>query len=192
MEVTQPTSSNVAQRKRAKSCSKVVKKGQRRKAGENHVSIHHAKNSVGKKGSWLTKPRSGETDDQGRRTTKKRCKRFRTNRPLSLDTTRTIQKPSHPTICWCRGNVFIELLPSNHAEVDTHTDWCEGFVKYAVGTVSGATIYIQIYINIGSGIQKLMGGVRRQHWDRISPLSFFENKGIKLITQKEGVSVAIH
>jgi hypothetical protein len=53
-------------------------------------------------------------------------------------------------------------------------------------------IYIQIYINIGSGIQKLMGDVRRQHGDRISPLSFFENKGIKLITEKEGVSVAIH
>jgi hypothetical protein len=31
------------------------------KRGENHVSIRHAKNSVGKKGSWLTDSRSGET-----------------------------------------------------------------------------------------------------------------------------------
>jgi hypothetical protein len=49
------------------------------------VSIRHAKNSVGKKGSWLTEPQSGETTDQGGRTTKKRCKRFNILMSCALD-----------------------------------------------------------------------------------------------------------
>jgi hypothetical protein len=40
------------------------------------VGIRHAKNSVGKEGSWLTESRSGETADQGGRTAKKHYKRF--------------------------------------------------------------------------------------------------------------------
>jgi hypothetical protein len=53
-------------------------------------------------------------------------------------------------------------------------------MKYAVGTGSGDTIYIQTYINTGSGIQKLMGGVHRQHGDIISPLSFFKIRELSL------------
>jgi hypothetical protein len=40
------------------------------------VSIRHARNSVGKKGNWLTESRSGEAADQGGRTTKKRSRRI--------------------------------------------------------------------------------------------------------------------
>jgi hypothetical protein len=52
-------------------------------------------------------------------------------------------------------------------------------VKYAVEMGSGAVIYIPSFIKIGSGILKLMRGdsqTHRQHEDRISLLSFFQNK----------------
>jgi hypothetical protein len=49
-------------------------------------------------------------------------------------------------------------------------------MKYAIGT------YIQSYINIGSSIQMLTGGIHRQNGDRISHLLIFQNKGIKLTT----------
>jgi hypothetical protein len=35
---------------------------------------------------------------------------------------------------------------------------------------SGAMIYIPSFLKIGSGIQKLIGGIHRQHGDRISLL----------------------
>jgi hypothetical protein len=47
-------------------------------------------------------------------------------------------------------------------------------MKYAVEMGSGAVIYIPSVIKIGSGIQKLMGGIHRQHGDRISLLYFFK------------------
>jgi hypothetical protein len=43
-------------------------------------------------------------------------------------------------------------------------------MKYAVETGPVAMIYVQSYIKIGSGIQKLMEGIHRQHGDRISLL----------------------
>jgi hypothetical protein len=59
----------------------------------------------------------------------------------------------------CGGKVFIEQLPCNNTEmhIETHR-LMEGFMKYAVEMGSGAMIYIPSFINIGSGIQKLMGG----------------------------------
>jgi hypothetical protein len=52
----------------------------------------------------------------------------------------------------------------------------EGFMKYAVEMASGVMMYIPGFIKIGSGIQKLIGGIHRhtdrQHGDRIS-LSYF-------------------
>jgi hypothetical protein len=36
-----------------------------------------------------------------------------------------------------------------------HTDWLEGFMKYATEMSSGAMIYITSFIKIGSGIRKL-------------------------------------
>jgi hypothetical protein len=65
------------------------------------------------------------------------------------------------------GIHFTEALPSNDRR-DTHTDtdlW-EGFIKYAVEMGSGAMIYIPSVIKIGSGIQKLIGGIHR-HPDSI-------------------------
>jgi hypothetical protein len=45
-------------------------------------------------------------------------------------------------------------------------------MKYAVEMGSGAVIYIPSFINIGSGIQKIIGGIHRhtdrQHGDRKS------------------------
>jgi hypothetical protein len=38
-------------------------------------------------------------------------------------------------------------------------------------------IYIPSFIKIGSGIQKLIGGIHRQHGYRISLLLFFQDKG---------------
>jgi hypothetical protein len=53
-------------------------------------------------------------------------------------------------------------------------------MKYAFEMGSGAMIYIPRFMNIGSGIQKLMGAgdtqTQRQDGDRISLLSFFQNK----------------
>jgi hypothetical protein len=54
-------------------------------------------------------------------------------------------------------------------------------MKYAVEMSSGAMIYIPSLIRIGSGIQKLIGGIHRhkdieihsQHGDCIRLLSFF-------------------
>jgi hypothetical protein len=53
-------------------------------------------------------------------------------------------------------------------------------MKYAVDMGSGAMIYTPSYIQIGSGIQKLIGGIHRQHGDRISLISFFPNKKNRL------------
>jgi hypothetical protein len=58
-------------------------------------------------------------------------------------------------------------------------------MKFAVEMGPGATIYTPSFIKTGSGIQKLMrNGVHRhthtQHSDRISLLSFFQNKENKL------------
>jgi hypothetical protein len=51
-------------------------------------------------------------------------------------------------------------------------------MRYAVEKRSDAMIYISRFIEIGSGIQKLMGGgdsqTHRQHGDRISLLPFFK------------------
>jgi hypothetical protein len=51
-------------------------------------------------------------------------------------------------------------------------------MKYAVQISSGVMRYIQSYIKIGSGIQKLIRGIHkihRQHGDIISLLLLFQN-----------------
>jgi hypothetical protein len=59
-------------------------------------------------------------------------------------------------------------------------------MKYAVEMGSGAMIYTYVpsFINIGSGIQKLMGRIHiqthREQGDLISLLLFFQNKEMKL------------
>jgi hypothetical protein len=57
-------------------------------------------------------------------------------------------------------------------------------MKYALEMGSGATIYIPSFIKIGSGIRKSMEGTHRQHGERINLLSFFQNKGSRLIRLK--------
>jgi hypothetical protein len=66
------------------------------------------------------------------------------------------------------------------AAIGGYTDWWEEFVKYAVEMGSCAVIYIPRSMKIGSGIQKLIGGMHRhrQHGDFISLLVFFKNKEI--------------
>jgi hypothetical protein len=70
-----------------------------------------------------------------------------------------------------------------------HTDWWEGFMKYAVEMGSGAMIYIPSFIKIGLAIQKLTRGelrkhthkqTRRQHVSHISLLLFCQNKESRL------------
>jgi hypothetical protein len=55
-------------------------------------------------------------------------------------------------------------------------------MKYAVEMGSDAMIYVSSFIKTGSAIQKLIGGYTdtRQHGDRISLLSFFQNKESRL------------
>jgi hypothetical protein len=43
-------------------------------------------------------------------------------------------------------------------------------MKYAVEIGSGAMTYILSFINIGSGIQNVIGKIHRQHGDRIGLL----------------------
>jgi hypothetical protein len=45
-----------------------------------------------------------------------------------------------------------------------------GYIKYAVEMCSGVMIYIPRSIQIGSAIQKLIGGLHRQHGDSISQI----------------------
>jgi hypothetical protein len=53
-------------------------------------------------------------------------------------------------------------------------------MKYAVEMGPGAVIYIPSFVKIGYGIRTLMGRgdseTHRQHGDRISLLSVFQNK----------------
>jgi hypothetical protein len=53
-------------------------------------------------------------------------------------------------------------------------------MKYAIEMGSGAMIYKPSFINIGSGIQKLIRSTHRQHGDCISLHLFFKNKEYKL------------
>jgi hypothetical protein len=69
----------------------------------------------------------------------------------------------------CRGNVFIELLPSNDTHADT--DWWEGFMKYTVEMGSGTMIYIPTFMH--SDIQKLIRGDSQTHIDRMVISSAF-------------------
>jgi hypothetical protein len=53
-------------------------------------------------------------------------------------------------------------------------------MKYVVEMGSGVMTYMQSFIKIISGIQKIIGGdtqTHRQHGDHISLLTFFQNKG---------------
>jgi hypothetical protein len=54
-------------------------------------------------------------------------------------------------------------------------------MKYAIEMSSGAMIYIPRLIKIGSGIQKLIGGIHRQQGYLISLILFFSNKESRLI-----------
>jgi hypothetical protein len=46
-------------------------------------------------------------------------------------------------------------------------------MKYTVEMGSVAMIYIPSFINIGSGIQKIMGEIHRKHADLISIILFY-------------------
>jgi hypothetical protein len=52
--------------------------------------------------------------------------------------------------------IFTKPLPSNDRGVHIQTDWWERFLNYAVKMGWDAVIYIPSFMNIGSGIQKLM------------------------------------
>jgi hypothetical protein len=58
------------------------------------------------------------------------------------------------------------------------------FMKYAIEMGSGAMVYI---LKTGSGIGKLKG-----HGDRISPLSFFQNKESRLKMMTCGHYISVH
>jgi hypothetical protein len=53
-------------------------------------------------------------------------------------------------------------------------------MKYIVEMGSVAIMYIPSFIKTGSGIQKLIAGIHKQHSDLISLLLFFQNIESKL------------
>jgi hypothetical protein len=53
-------------------------------------------------------------------------------------------------------------------------------MRYAAEMGSGAMIYIPSLIKIGSGIQKLIGGIHRQLGDQIYLILLFQNKESRL------------
>jgi hypothetical protein len=55
-----------------------------------------------------------------------------------------------------RGNALTEPFPSNYDY--SYAERFEGYTKYVVVLCSGTTTCIPGVANIGSGIQKLMGG----------------------------------
>jgi hypothetical protein len=57
-------------------------------------------------------------------------------------------------------------------------------MKYAVDMGSVALIHIPSFIKIGSDIQKLIGGIHRQHGNLIILLLFFKNKEKRLKSLK--------
>jgi hypothetical protein len=62
-----------------------------------------------------------------------------------------------------------------------HTDWWEGFFNYVIEVGSGAVIHVPSFIKIGSGIQKLIGGIHTQTATRShKPPFFFQNKESRL------------
>jgi hypothetical protein len=67
-------------------------------------------------------------------------------------------------------------------DTHTHTNWWEGLFNYAVEMGSGAMIYVPTFINIGSGIQKIIWGDTQLHrcahtarWSH-KPISIFFSK----------------
>jgi hypothetical protein len=125
-----------------------------------------------------------------------------TNRLLSFHTIRRARQTTSQTHHQCL-RVFVAaetFLPRCWKrpiewQTDTHTHararhihtlslslcW-KGLIKCAFMMGSGAMIYIQIFIKIGSGIQKLIGRIRiyKQHGDVISLLLCFQNKESRL------------
>jgi hypothetical protein len=92
---------------------------------------------------------------------------------------RRVQQLFFCSVCiHCHGDVFIEPLPSNDRGMTyRHTDWWEGFMKYAFEMGLNATVCIRRFIKTGTGIQKLMRGdiqTHRLHVNRISLLLFFQ------------------
>jgi hypothetical protein len=79
----------------------------------------------------------------------------------------------------CLSSLCLAKTGCIHIQTYTHTDWWEGFMKYAVQMDSGAMISKSSFVKIGSGIQKLNGRdsqTHRQNGDHISLLSAFKNK----------------
>jgi hypothetical protein len=64
---------------------------------------------------------------------------------------------------------------------DIHTDWWEGFMKYAVEMRSGTKFLRDWFRHLE--VNKVDSQTHRQHGDRISLLSFFQNKESMLIMQ---------
>jgi hypothetical protein len=80
-------------------------------------------------------------------------------------------------------------LPSNDSRV-THTQTDErDFMKYAAETGSGAMNYIPSFHKDWFRHSKINGGgkdsqIHAQHGDRLSPLSFLQNKESRLKTEQ--------
>jgi hypothetical protein len=73
------------------------------------------------------------------------------------------------------------FLPRAGEYTEIETDGWD-FMAYAVEMGSGPIMQIPSFIQIGSSIQKLMGGeAQRQRGDRINLLSYFQNKESRLI-----------
>jgi hypothetical protein len=68
----------------------------------------------------------------------------------------------------CRGNVFIGPLPNNDRRIQIHTDWSRDFWNKPLRLTQVPRYVHQIFLEIGSGIQMLIG---EEYTD--SKISFF-------------------
>jgi hypothetical protein len=90
----------------------------------------------------------------------------RINRLLSFHMTRTGQEMACPTILllWAAVTFLPSICLANIGEYKIRrTVGGGGFIKYAFGMGSGATIYAPIFIKLGSGIQEFMEGDTHTH-----------------------------
>jgi hypothetical protein len=119
---------------------------------------------------------------------------FRTNRLLSLICYGPHRKWHVQQFFYCCSIVLIELLPSNDtgflpnhcpttigAYTYRHTDWWEGFLKYAIEMGAGAMIETQSFLKIGSAIRKLIHRhTECMEINRTCLFLFFQNKESRL------------
>jgi hypothetical protein len=95
-----------------------------------------------------------------------------------------------------KGSLLSRCLATIRGYTYRHTNWWEGLTKFAVEMDSGAMIHEHTKFHKDwfrhSKVERGNTQTYRQHCDRISLLSFFQNKESRLKTRKEVYEVLSH